>query len=158
MVILYRRHLIIKTDITPVGKDSETGLELYAFRYKDDPKNYPKVIGPMAQDVEKKYPEAVTEVGLDDIKVIDMALLNEMSGGGISSTTQGKSYVERNMGGQVMQPINYRAVGGPLDQFGANELSKYEQGIYGNPLSPAPMMPPQDLNRPVMPPRLRTIW
>ena len=142
----------IKTDITPVGKDSETGLELYAFRYKDDPKNYPKVIGPMAQDVEKKYPEAVTEVGLDDIKVIDMALLNEMSGGGISSTTQGKSYVERNMGGQVMQPINYRAVGGPLDQFGANELSKYEQGIYGNPLSPAPMMPPQDPNRPVMPP------
>ena len=46
-----------KTDITKVGKDPETGVNLYAYRYKGDPKTYPKVIGPMAQEIEKKYPD-----------------------------------------------------------------------------------------------------
>jgi len=48
-----------KTDIEKVGRDPETGLDMYAYRYKSDPKTYPKVVGPMAQDVEKKYPKAV---------------------------------------------------------------------------------------------------
>lgn len=52
-----------KTDIEEVGKDPETGLMLYAYRYKDDPKTYPKVVGPMAQEVEKKFPSAVKNVG-----------------------------------------------------------------------------------------------
>jgi hypothetical protein len=52
-----------KTDIKKVGKSKTTGLPLYAYRYKGDPKNYPKIVGPMAQDVEKKYPGAVQEVG-----------------------------------------------------------------------------------------------
>jgi len=30
--------------------------------YKGDPKNYPKIVGPMAQDVEKKFPGAVEEI------------------------------------------------------------------------------------------------
>lgn len=52
-----------KTDIQKVGKDKESGLDMYAYRYKGDPKSYPKVVGPMAQDIEKKYPDQVTEVG-----------------------------------------------------------------------------------------------
>jgi hypothetical protein len=36
---------------------------MYSFRYKGDPKTYPKMIGPMAQEVEKKYPEHVARVG-----------------------------------------------------------------------------------------------
>lgn len=52
----------LKTDIQKLGKDKETGVDMYAYRYKGDPKTYPKVVGPMAQDIEKKYPEAVTEV------------------------------------------------------------------------------------------------
>jgi len=52
----------MKTDIEKVGRDKETGLDMYAYRYKGDPKTYPKVVGPMAQDVEKKYPEQVREV------------------------------------------------------------------------------------------------
>ena len=52
-----------KTDIQKVGKDPESGLDMYAYRYKGDPKSYPKVVGPMAQDIEKKYPEAVREIG-----------------------------------------------------------------------------------------------
>jgi hypothetical protein len=50
-----------KTDIKKVGK--EGGLDMYAFRYKGDPKSYPKVVGPMAQDVKKKDPSAVGKVG-----------------------------------------------------------------------------------------------
>ena len=53
----------MKTDIEKVGKDKETGLDIYAYRYKGDPKSYPKVVGPMAQDIEKKYPEEVKTVG-----------------------------------------------------------------------------------------------
>ncbi len=46
----------MKTDIEKLGKDEPTGLNLYAYRYKKDPKTYPKVVGVIAQDVEKKYP------------------------------------------------------------------------------------------------------
>lgn len=53
----------MKTDVEKVGKDKETGLNLYAYRYKGDPKNYPKVVGPMAQEIKQKYPEQVTKVG-----------------------------------------------------------------------------------------------
>lgn len=52
-----------KTDIEKLGKDPSTGLDLYAYRYKGDPKYYPKVVGPMAQDIKKKYPDAVKTVG-----------------------------------------------------------------------------------------------
>ena len=55
----------MKTDITKLGKDPKTGLEMHAFRYKGDPKSYPKVVGPMAQDVQKIAPEAVTPMGKD---------------------------------------------------------------------------------------------
>ena len=49
-----------KTDIKKLGK--EDGLDMYAFRYKGDPKTYPKVVGPMAQDVQKQNPDAVQKV------------------------------------------------------------------------------------------------
>lgn len=53
----------LKTDIKRQGTDEETGLPLYSYRYKDDPKTYPKVVGPMAQDVEELYPELVRTIG-----------------------------------------------------------------------------------------------
>lgn len=52
-----------KTDIKKIGKDKATGIDLYSYRYKGDPKTYPKVVGPMAQDVEKKIPNATKRVG-----------------------------------------------------------------------------------------------
>lgn len=52
-----------KTDIRPLGKDNDTGLPMYAFRYKGDPKSYPKVVGPMAQDVERQSPGSTVKVG-----------------------------------------------------------------------------------------------
>lgn len=52
-----------KTDIEKLGKDPDSGLDMYAYRYKGDPKSYPKVVGPMAQDIEKRDPDAVTKIG-----------------------------------------------------------------------------------------------
>lgn len=52
----------MKTDIEKVGKDKETGLNMYAYRYKGDPKTYPKVVGPMADEIAEKYPDKVKKV------------------------------------------------------------------------------------------------
>jgi hypothetical protein len=51
-----------KTDIKKVGKNERTGLDIFAYRYKGDPKSYPKVVGPMAQDIEKKYPGSTERI------------------------------------------------------------------------------------------------
>lgn len=53
----------MKTDIEKIGEDEETGLNMYAYRYKGDPKTYPKMVGPMADEIEEKYPDKVKEVG-----------------------------------------------------------------------------------------------
>jgi hypothetical protein len=52
-----------KKDIQKLGKDPDTGLTMYAYRYKDAPASAPKVVGPMAQEVEKKMPGAVKKIG-----------------------------------------------------------------------------------------------
>ena len=62
----------MKTDIK---KLTDGPIPLYSYRYKDDPKTYPKVVGPMAQDVEKKFPKAVKKVG--GKRVIDIDNLME---------------------------------------------------------------------------------
>lgn len=53
----------MKTDIVPIGKDKATGLKMYSYRYRGDPKTYPKVVGPMAQEVEKKFPGVTVKAG-----------------------------------------------------------------------------------------------
>ena len=58
-----------KTDIKKIGKDEETGINIYSYRYKGDPKTYPKMVGPMAQEIEKKYPDKVSEIA--GRKVVD---------------------------------------------------------------------------------------
>jgi hypothetical protein len=63
----------MKTDITKLGTDEGTGLPMYAYRYKGDPKSYPKVVGPMAQDIEKVAPKLVRKVA--GKRVIDLTEL-----------------------------------------------------------------------------------
>lgn len=53
----------MKKDIDKLGKDPETGLDFYSWRYKGASADSPKNIGPMAQDVEKKYPGSTARVG-----------------------------------------------------------------------------------------------
>ena len=63
-----------KTDIEKLGIDPLTGLPMYAYRYKSDPKTYPKVVGPMAQDMEgRDGPWHVREI--DGHKVVAGGLL-----------------------------------------------------------------------------------
>lgn len=52
-----------KTDIEKLGTDPQTRLPIYAYRYKSDPAGTPKAVGPMAQDIQKRYPAAVREIG-----------------------------------------------------------------------------------------------
>ena len=53
-----------KTDIQPAGR-SESGVPLWGFRYKGDPKSYPKVVGAMAKD-----PVRLANGGSDDVDVL----------------------------------------------------------------------------------------
>jgi hypothetical protein len=62
-----------KTDITQLTKGD---VPLYSYRYKNDPKTYPKVVGPMAQDIEKKHPSAIKKVGRH--KTVDINNLMEV--------------------------------------------------------------------------------
>lgn len=47
-----------KTDVKHEGTSHE-GIPLYSYRYKEDPKSYPKVVGPMAQDIARLMPHRV---------------------------------------------------------------------------------------------------
>lgn len=62
-----------KTDIEKLGTDPVSGLEMYAYRYKNDPKTYPKVVGPMASDIQRKHPKAVRKIG--GKRVIDASMI-----------------------------------------------------------------------------------
>jgi hypothetical protein len=54
----------LKTDITKVGVHPPTGLPIYNYRYKGDPKSFPKVTGPMAEDAMQVAPHAVHTIGV----------------------------------------------------------------------------------------------
>jgi len=69
----------MKTDITRVDTH-HTGLPIYAYRYKGDPKSYPKVVGPMAEDVKKIAPHAVMPMGKGGKLAVHMPTLNAMGG------------------------------------------------------------------------------
>ena len=59
----------LKTDIKKVGK-TDAGLPIYTYKYKGDKKTQ---MGVMAQDVEKKTPKAVKEIG--GFKAVNYALV-----------------------------------------------------------------------------------
>jgi tetratricopeptide (TPR) repeat protein len=64
----------MKTDIQVVGKHpTMPELKIYAYRYKGDPKSYPKTVGPMAHEVEKVAPHLVRKIGKR--RVVDMRAL-----------------------------------------------------------------------------------
>ena len=90
----------LKTDITPVGVHAPTGLPLYSYRYKGDPKSFPKVTGPMAEDAMQVAPHAVRTVGIHQptgqaLHQVDMNALN-MAGPPMGAND--------NMGGPAIRP------------------------------------------------------
>lgn len=66
----------LKTDKVKVGK--KAGVDIFDYRWKGQSKKMPKTRGPMAQDVEKKYPGAVHDVG--GVKVVDGRVLGALRG------------------------------------------------------------------------------
>jgi hypothetical protein len=68
----------LKTDIVKIGKHA-TGIPMYAYRYKGDPKSYPKVVGPMAEDVAKIAPHAVRKVTTQGHRAVSMPMLDALS-------------------------------------------------------------------------------
>jgi hypothetical protein len=68
----------LKTDITRVDTHP-TGLPIYAYRYKGDPKSYPKVVGPMAEDVMKIAPHAVRPLGVGGRLGVHMPTLDALA-------------------------------------------------------------------------------
>jgi hypothetical protein len=69
----------MKTDIEPAGVEIAPGIPLYTFRFKDEGDDAPIRVGPMAQDVDRIYPEAVGE--RDGWLTVDMDKLNELIAG-----------------------------------------------------------------------------
>jgi hypothetical protein len=68
-----------KTDVKKLGKDPQTGIEMAAYRYKGDPKSYPKVVGPAsAQQVERVRPGSTRKIG--GKHVITTGALKKMMG------------------------------------------------------------------------------
>ena len=65
----------MKTDIAKVDTHP-SGLPIYSYRYKGDPKTYPKVMGPMAEDVAKIAPAAVQPMGTEGRLSVNMNTLN----------------------------------------------------------------------------------
>jgi hypothetical protein len=61
---------------TDIKKLTDGDIPMYSYRYKGDPKSYPKIVGPMAQDIGKKYPSAIKKVGR--YKTIDINNLMEV--------------------------------------------------------------------------------
>jgi hypothetical protein len=69
----------LKTDIQKVG-DHPAGVGIYAYRYKGDPKHFPKVVGPMAEDVAKIAPHAVAKIpGSGGKMAVHMGALNALA-------------------------------------------------------------------------------
>jgi hypothetical protein len=58
-----------KKNIKKKGKHKGTGIPIFEYNYKGEKKGAPKHTGPMAQDVEKKLPGAVANIG--GIKMVD---------------------------------------------------------------------------------------
>jgi hypothetical protein len=121
----------LKTDITKIGVHKPTKLPVYAYRYKGDPKTYPKVVGPMAEDVGKTFgPGAVAQIpGSGGKMAIHPAVMGAlgMSPGGGGVTTPGGGITP----GAGLPPSRPRGVSLPTPNLGA---------IASGPLSsPVPM-------------------
>ena len=87
----------LKTDIVKIGKHP-TGIDMYAYRYKGDPKHYPKVVGPMAEDVKKIAPHAVRQVTTKGHMAVSMPMLDALRAGATPPSSPGVAKAISTMG------------------------------------------------------------
>jgi GH24 family phage-related lysozyme (muramidase) len=126
----------VKDDVKEIGKTHD-GLPIYSYKYKGDDQTQ---IGLMAQDVEKKHPEAVYDMGgvkgVDYKQATEHAERPERYSGGLVPASQGGSVYEPgayarggyNIGGDVVDPNDLQAIIAQQQQaFGPFS----EGGLYG---------------------------
>jgi hypothetical protein len=132
----------VKDDVKEIGKTHD-GLPIYSYKYKGDDQTQ---IGLMAQDVEKKHPDAVYDMGgvkgVDYKQATEHAERPERYSGGLVPASQG---------GSVYEPGAYArggyAPGGLVDPNDLQALIAQQQesfgpfgegGIYGGSQHQAP--------------------
>jgi hypothetical protein len=108
----------------------KTGEKMHAFRYKDDPKSYPKVVGVMAGEHEKKRPGSTRKIGghrvinndnssLDDVKA---AVASQRAGRGRFANPTIQDFIDKQVGGALPK-------GGGIRGPGANPLAMAVAGV-----------------------------
>ena len=92
----------LKHDIKEIGM-SHDGMPIYTFKYKGDPQSQTHV-GFMADEVEKKHPEAV---GLDPsgYKTVNYDKATESMGGGVSPHHRGEAFAAGGIAGPYGSPV-----------------------------------------------------
>jgi hypothetical protein len=134
----------LKTDIKRVDTHP-TGLPIYAYRYKGDPKSYPKVVGPMAEDVAKIAPHAVRPMGVGGRLAVHMPTLDALSPGN-DNVPPSRAWVP---GGQPPPGISLGRPGGGMGPLAGPQPSA-GVGALGSPMAGRPGM-----RRPMPMPKIR---
>jgi hypothetical protein len=137
-----------KTDITKVGVHKPTKLPIYAYRYKGDPKSYPKVVGPMAEDVGKTFgPGSIAPIpGGGGRMMVHPAIMGALGspgsgatpGGGMTpgaAPLRGVSLPTPNLGALASGPLS-----SPVPMNGVGALGANMRGARG-PSARRPRMP-----------------
>ena len=108
----------MKTDITKVGTHP-SGIAIHAYRYRGDPKTYPKVVGPMAEDVAKKFgPGAVAKIpGSGGKMAVHPAIMGALAVP--RGPAMGPPIPAASMGGPRMPGPNLAAIAGARPPMGA---------------------------------------
>jgi len=136
----------LKTDITKVGVHKPTKLPIYAYRYKGDPKSYPKAVGPMAEDVAKVAPGAIATIpGSGGKMAVHPAVMSAIGmspvmtpGGGMtpgSGRPRGVSLPTPNLGALASGPLSSPVPMNGIGALGAN------MGVARGPSARRPRMP-----------------
>ena len=145
----------LKKDIEKVGKDP-VGVPSYAFRYKGaDPKS-PKIVGPMAQDVQKVAPEAVGELPGSGGKLgIHMPTLDKARGYAAGTSFVGQpslaAFVPPSSPGVAAKGIGaMSAFRPPVRMPRGAGVPKMQRFAFGSPDVQAPDMDDADLGDQIM--------
>ncbi len=126
----------LKTDITRVGTHP-SGIAIHAYRYKGDPKTYPKVVGPMAEDVAKKFgPGAVAKIpGSGGKMAVHPAIMGALAMP--RGPAMGPPIPAASMGGPRMPGPNLAAIAGARPPMGAM-APPIPAAAMGGPRMPGP--------------------
>ena len=154
----------LKTDITKVGVHP-SGIAIHAYRYKGDPKTYPKVVGPMAEDVAKTFgPGSVAKIpGSGGKMAVHPAVMGALgaplgpamgppipAGGGMPGPNLAAIAGARPPMGALAPPVPAGAMGGP--QMPGPNLAAIAGGGQG-PLAAPKMVRPRRMRVAMAQPR-----